>query len=151
MYMKRVTLTLALLFMLAFPALAQDATSEPTAESTPVVVIAPVEIPDDSTVIVIEAAEPTPIPAVDPDLQALLIAGVSMALLLVFSLFGRQLIDGAKNSVPPWALEPIFSAVDSVLSAAEANTKQTVSAADDAQIADLRKKYEEIKAELRNR
>lgn len=130
-------------------------TAEPTPESTPVLVdSAPVVIPDDSTVIVVEApetAEPAPAPAVNPDLQALLIAGVSLAILAVLAVFGRSLIAAAKDNVPPWALEPIFSAVDSILATVEANALATLSTADDAQVADLRKKYEEIKADLRNK
>lgn len=154
--MKRLTLTLVLLFALAFPAYAQTDEPEPTAEATPVVIEAPVEIPQDSTVIVVEAsepepAEPAPVPAVNPDLQALLIAAVSLAILFAFSLFGRDLIKAAKDNVPPWALEPIFSAVDSILATVEANALTTASKADDEQVAELRRKYEEIKTELRNK
>ncbi len=136
-----------------FTALAQ--TDEPTPEATPIVVESePVVIPDDSTVIVVEVPEtpePAPVPTVNPDLQALLIAGVSLAILAVFSVFGSRLIAAAKDNVPPWALEPIFSAVDSILATVESNALATTSTADDAQVADLRKKYEELKTELRNK
>lgn len=148
--MKRFLTTALLLFVLAFPAYAQ--TDEPTPESTPVVLDSnPVVIPEDSTVIVIEASEPEPAPVVNPDFQALLNTAVTLVLMFVLAVFGRQIVEALKNSVPPFMFEPFLSAIDTVMQIMKANAARTPELTDDAQIEELYQKYEQLKTELRNK
>jgi hypothetical protein len=150
LHKKLTYLLLILALFVVKPVSAQDATAEPTPESTPVVIAAPVEIPDDSTVIVVETPEPTPSEA-NPDVTNLLISVVSIVVLFVLAFFGRSAITAAKDSLPPWAFEPLLSALDSVLSTVERTAALTSDPADDANVAQLRREYEALKLELRNK
>lgn len=136
-----------------FPTFAQ--TAEPTPEVTPVVIESdPVVIPDDSTVIVVEAPEtpePAPVPTVNPDLQALLNTALGLALLFVLTLFGRQIITALRDNVPSFVFEPFLAAIDSVMQIMVANAARTPETTDDEQIAELSRKYEALKTELRNK
>jgi hypothetical protein len=149
---KKLTYLLLILALLVVkPVSAQDATAEPTAESTPVVITAPVEIPDDSTVVVVEAPQPAPADTANPDVTNLLISVVSIVVLFVLAFFGRSAIAAAKDSLPPWAFEPLLSALDSVLSTVERTAAATSDPSDDANVAQLRREYEALKLELRNK
>lgn len=136
-----------------FPTIAQ--TAEPTPDVTPVVIESePVVIPDDSTVIVVEAPEtpePAPAPTVNPDLQALLNTALGLALLFVLTLFGRQIVTALRDNVPSFVFEPFLAAIDSVMQIMVANAARTPETTDDEQIAELNRKYEALKTELRNK
>jgi hypothetical protein len=143
--MKRLTLALLLFFVLAFPATAQDATDEPTPEVTPVVIESePVVIPDDSTVVVIEAPEPEPAPSIDLGLAAA-IAGI--VLLGFFTLFGATVVK-LGNSAPPWMVAALVGGLDAVKPAVNKWVEVTPTTLDDATIVEVWKEIDKLKTQV---
>jgi hypothetical protein len=135
---------------------AQDATGEPVAEVIDIPAEVTAEAPTDITVedggtVVIneQPAEPAPAPAVDPNLQAILNTVLGLVLMFVITVFGKQIIDALKNSVPPFVFEPFLSAIDSVMQIMKANAERTADPTDDVQMAELIRKYEAWKTDLR--
>lgn len=142
--MKRLLTAALLLFVLAFPAYAQ--TDEPTPESTPIVFdSAPVVIPDDSTVIVVEAPEPAePAPVFDLGLLAG-IAGI--VIIAFFTLFGATVVK-LGNSAPPWAVAAIIGGVDAVKPAVNKWVEATPTPLDNASIAEVWKELDRLKSQV---
>lgn len=145
--MKRLLTASLLFFVLAFPVFAQEATSEPTAESTPIIVNSePVVIPEDSTVVVIEAPEPTPEPAPSIDLGlAAAIAGI--VLLGFFTLFGATVVK-LGNSAPPWAVAAIIGGADAVRPAVNKWVEATPTTLDDATMTEVWREIDKLKSQV---
>lgn len=122
-------------------------TAEPTPESTPVLVdSAPVVIPDDSTVIVVEAPEPEPAPAPSIDLGlAASIAGI--VLIGFFALFGATVIK-LGNSAPPWMVAALVGGVDAIKPSVNKWVSATPTTLDDATIAEVWKEIDKIKTQV---
>lgn len=142
--MKRLLTAAFLIFALAFPAYAQ--TDEPTPEVTPVVIESePVVIPDDSTVIVVEAPEPAePAPTFDFGLLAG-IAGI--VIVAFFTLFGATVVK-LGNSAPPWAVAAIIGGVDAVKPAVNKWVEITPTPLDNASIAEVWKELDKLKSQV---
>lgn len=144
--MKRLILTFVLLFALAFPAYAQTDEPAPTVEATPVILEAPVEIPDDSTVIVVEAPEPTPTPVETFDF-GLLAAIAGVVIIAFFTLFGATVVK-LGNSAPPWAVAAIIGGVDAVKPAVNKWVEITPTPLDNASINEVWKELEKLKSQV---
>lgn len=123
-------------------------TAEPTPESTPLVIEAPVEIPQDSTVIIVEASEPEPAPTTTPFDSGLLIAGAVLVILAVLAVFGVA-INTAGKGAPPWLVEMIIGGVDAVKPSIDTYVKGTPTPLDDASTTELWKAIDKIKADIR--
>lgn len=146
-------LTYALLILALFAVKPIEAqTAEPTPEVTPVVIDSePVVIPDDSTVIVIEAPEvpePEPAPATMPFDSGLLVAGGVLVALAILAVFGVAITTAGKGA-PPWLVEMIIGGGDAVKPSIDTYVKSTPTPLDDAAVAELWKAIDKIKSDVR--
>jgi hypothetical protein len=124
-------------------------TEEPTPDVTPVVIeSAPVEIPEDSTVIVVEAPEPEPAPTTTTFDSGLLVAGVTLVALAILAVFGVAIVTAGKGA-PPWLVEMIIGGGDAVKPSIDTYVKGTPTPLDDAAAAELWKAIDKIKADIR--
>lgn len=136
-------LILSFPFAKPFPANAQ--TEEPTPEATPVVIEAPVEIPDDSTVIVVEAPEAV---ETEPPFDFGLLAAVAgIVIVAFFTLFGATVVK-LGNSAPPWAIAAIIGGVDAVKPAVNKWVEITPTPLDNASINEVWKELEKLKTQV---
>jgi hypothetical protein len=128
-----------------FTALAQ--TDEPTPETTPVVVESePVVIPDDSTVIVVEAPEPEPAPVPSIDLGLLAAIG-GIVLIGFFALFGATVVK-LGNSAPPWMVAALVGGVDAIKPSVDKWVATTPTTLDDSTILEVWKEIDKLKRQV---
>jgi hypothetical protein len=130
-----------------YRALAQDATSEPTAEVTPVVITAPVEIPADSTVVVIEApepAEPTPAETETPGGYALAILATAVIMALVFTPIASFLA----KSIPASALPVLISQGRTLATSGQEYAKTTETSLDNIAFDELLKQINRLESNV---
>lgn len=155
--MKRVIclLFLAVFALLAvFPALAQEATAEPT----PVVVIndTPVYAPDEAGPpdIDIDVIAPPVQPASETDtIPATVVWAfviIVVALLAAVALVLRPIILQLGASAPPALVEAALATTDSLLASGDAFARRTPTSIDDLAMTELRREFDALRTELRN-
>lgn len=139
--------SLALIFALAVPALAQEVTDPAPIETvvptafTPTVTIVPTDVP---------------VPDVPPDVDTVQIPGgvfivvvvVAGVLLTVFMGFVHRTSVAGLKLIPAFLRPPIYVTIDSLLAELERRAKETVDTADDEQLLKFRNEWNRIKQEV---
>lgn len=127
-------------FILVMPAFAQEATPEPVAPDSTVIV------EDGGTVIM----QPEDDGIDTPQLTSILLTVVILALLATFAVVHKPAVEWAAKNVPSFVVDAAFAGGRAVVDAAEGYAEGTVEYTyDDVIVAELRKRLEAAEAEIR--